>query len=293
MAILSIQSHVAYGHVGNSAAVFPLQRLGNEVWPVHTVHFSNHAGYDTVRGTVLGADLVRETVRGIGERGVLGRCGGVLSGYLGDAAIGHAVTEAVAAVKAANPGALYCCDPVMGDHDATNGPGRLYVRPDIPDLMREAVMPRADLATPNQFELELLTGRPCSLMHQVVEAADALRAMGPKVVMVTSLRRCDADPNRIEVLARGPDGAWLVSTPRIPLGHPPTGSGDAFAALFLGHYLKRRSVPDALEAAVNSLYAVFEATAAEGGRELALIAAQDALASPARRFRVTPLPVEV
>lgn len=291
MAILSIQSHVAYGHVGNSAAVFPLQRLGNEVWPVHTVHFSNHTGYDTVRGTVLGADLVRDTVQGIGERGVLGRCDALLSGYLGDAAIGHAVVEAADAVKAASPGAIYCCDPVMGDHDATGGPGGLYVKPDIPELMRQVVVPRADLCTPNQFELELLTGRPCSLMEQVVEAADALRALGPGVVLVTSLRRCDGDPDRIEVLARGPEGAWLVSTPRIRLSHPPTGSGDAFAALFLGHYLKHRSVPEALEAAVNSLFAVFEATEAAGARELALIDAQDALSAPVRRFRATPLEV--
>lgn len=180
MAILSIQSHVAFGHVGNSAAVFPLQRLGNEVWPVHTVHFSNHTGYDTVRGTILGADLVRDTVKGIGERGVLTRCDAVLSGYLGDASIGHAVVEAVEAVKAANPGAIYCCDPVMGDHDATGGPGGLYVKPDIPELMREVVIPSADLATPNQFELELLTGGPCSVMAEVVAAADALARHGPQ-----------------------------------------------------------------------------------------------------------------
>lgn len=265
MAILSIQSHVAFGHVGNSAAVFPLQRLGNEVWPVHTVHFSNHTGYDTVRGTILGADLVRDTVKGIGERGVLTRCDAVLSGYLGDASIGHAVVEAVEAVKAANPGAIYCCDPVMGDHDATGGPGGLYVKPDIPELMREVVIPSADLATPNQFELELLTGGPCSVMAEVVAAADALRAMGPRVVLVTSLRRRDGDPERIEVLARGPEGAWIISTPRIPLEHPPTGSGDAFAALFLGHYLRSRSVPKALEAAVNGLFTVFEATERAGG----------------------------
>lgn len=291
LAILSIQSHVAYGHVGNSAAVFPLQRLGNEVWPVHTVHFSNHTGYETVRGTVLGAPLVRDTVKGVAERGVLGRCDAVLSGYLGDAAIGHAVVEAVDLAKQANGRAVYCCDPVMGDHDATGGPGGLYVKPDIPDLMRETVIPHADIATPNQFELELLTGLPCSTLPEIVAAADALRLRGPEVVLVTSVRRCDGDPARIEVLARTGDGAWLIGTPRITLSHPPTGSGDTFAALFLGHWLKARSVPAALEQAVNALFAVFEATAAAGDRELALIAAQDALAAPVRRFRCDPLPV--
>ena len=285
MAILSIQSHVAYGHVGNSAAVFPLQRLGNEVWPVHTVHFSNHTGYDTVRGTVLGADLVRETVKGIGERGVLPRCDAVLSGYLGDAAIGHAVVEAAAAARAANPQALYCCDPVMGDHDATGGPGGLYVKPDIPDLMRAAVVPHADITTPNQFELELLTGQPCATLPQIIAAADSLRRRGPGVVLVTSVRRDDGDPDRIEVLARTAEGAWLIGTPRIRLSHPPTGSGDAFAALFLGHYLKCRSVPAALELAVNALFTVFEATDRASTRELCLIDAQDALAEPGRRYR--------
>lgn len=285
MAILSIQSHVAYGHVGNSAAVFPLQRLGNEVWPVHTVHFSNHTGYDTVRGTVLGADLVRETVKGIGERGVLPRCDAVLSGYLGDAAIGHAVVEAAAAARAANPRALYCCDPVMGDHDATGGPGGLYVKPDIPDLMRAAVVPHADITTPNQFELELLTGQPCATLPQIIAAADSLRQCGPGVVLVTSVRRDDGDPDRIEVLARTAEGAWLIGTPRIRLSHPPTGSGDAFAALFLGHYLKCRSVPAALELAVNALFTVFEATDRASARELCLIDAQDALAEPGRRYR--------
>lgn len=291
MAILSIQSHVAYGHVGNSAAVFPLQRLGNEVWPIHTVHFSNHTGYETVRGTVLGADLVRDTLRGIGERGVLPRCDALLSGYLGDAAIGHAVVDAAAAVKQANGRAVYCCDPVMGDHDATGGPGGLYVKPDIPDLMRSRVVPRADLATPNQFELELLTGLPCTTLPEIIAAADTLRALGPRVVLVTSVRRDDGDPRRIEVLARTSEGAWLIGTPRIRLSHPPTGSGDAFAALFLGHYLKAGSVPAALELAVNALFAVFEATDAAGARELCLIAAQESLAAPTRRFRCEPLPV--
>lgn len=291
MAILSIQSHVAYGHVGNSAAVFPLQRLGNEVWPVHTVHFSNHTGYETVRGTVLGADLVRDTVTGIAERDVLGRCDAVLSGYLGDAAIGHAVVEAAALAKDRNPAAVYCCDPVMGDHDATGGPGSLYVKPDIPDLMREAVVPQADITTPNQFELELLTGLPCATLPQIIAAADALRARGPGIVLVTSVRRDDGDPERIEVLARTAEGAWLIGTPRIRLSHPPTGSGDAFAALFLGHWLKSRAVPAALEQAVNALFAVFEATAAAGERELSLIAAQDALTAPTRRFRCEALAV--
>ena len=143
MKILSIQSSVAYGHVGNSAAVFPLQRLGHEVWPVLTVHFSNHTGYGAWRGPLLDPADVREVIAGIGDRGVLGECDAVLSGYQGDPAVGAVILDAVATVKAANPAAVYCCDPVMGDV----GRG-MFVRPGIPEFMRDTVVPRQTSSRP-------------------------------------------------------------------------------------------------------------------------------------------------
>src|ERR1700712_5412585 len=152
--ILSIQSSVAYGHVGNSAATFPLMRMGVEVWPVITVHFSNNTGYESWRGPMLSADDVREVVRGIDERGVLAQCDAVLSGYQGAADMGGAVLDAVALVRARNPAAVYCCDPVLGDV----GRG-FFVAPGLPELMRDTVVPQARVITPNQFELEFLTGR--------------------------------------------------------------------------------------------------------------------------------------
>ena len=155
MNILSIQSHVAYGHVGNSAAVFPLQRIGVEVWPVHTVQFSNHPGYGAWRGRVFSAATIRLVVQGIEERGVLGECDGVISGYLGSADTGEAVVESVARVKGANPAARYCCDPVIGDV----GQG-VFVRRGIPEFIKERMLPIADVVTPNQFELDYLVGRP-------------------------------------------------------------------------------------------------------------------------------------
>src|SRR5712691_10542060 len=94
--LLSINSHVAYGHVGNAAAVFALQRLGCEVWPVHTALFSNHAGHGSFRGEMVEASAVGDLVRGIEERGVLARCDGVLSGYLGRTETGEAILEAFA-----------------------------------------------------------------------------------------------------------------------------------------------------------------------------------------------------
>jgi len=165
--IMSIQSSVAYGYVGNSAAVFPLQRLGHEVWPVLTVHFSNHTGYGAWRGPLLDPADVREVIAGIGDRGVLGDCDAVLSGYQGDPAVGAVVLEAVDLVKAANPRAVYCCDPVMGDV----GRG-MFVRPGIPEFMRDTVVPQADIVTPNHFELDFLAGRDTRTLAELLDAVD-------------------------------------------------------------------------------------------------------------------------
>ena len=172
--ILSVQSTVAYGHVGNSAATFPLMRRGVEVWPVITVHFSNHTGYGAWRGPLLRPDDVRDVVAGIDERGVLNRVDGVLSGYQGAEAMGAAILDIVRTVTEANPAARYCCDPVLGDV----GRG-IYVRPEIPEFMRDTVVPAADIVTPNQFELEFLTGRSCASIADVLEAVEkALSAEG-------------------------------------------------------------------------------------------------------------------
>lgn len=280
MAILSIQSHVAYGHVGNAAAAFPLQRLGREVWQVHTVMFSNHAGYGGFRGPVFSPETVSDVVEGIEERGVMDCCSAVLSGYMGDVALGDSILDAADRVKRHNPDALYCCDPVMGD----DGRG-VYVRRGIPDFMREKAVPAADIVTPNRFELELLSGRPVAGLE---DAADAARMLGPSIVLVTSLKREDRAPGTIEMLAVERDGpAWLVATPELVLDPAPNGSGDATAALFLAFYLENRDVGRALERTAAAIFAVFDATREAGTRELALIQAQDAIADPPRRFPVT------
>ena len=177
--VLSIQSHVAYGHAGNASAVFPLQRLGIEVWPVHTVQFSNHTGYGEWTGRVFDGQAVEEVVQGIADRGVLGRCDAVLSGYLGSADIGHAVTGAVARVRAANPDAVYCCDPVIGDV----GRG-VFVRPGIEEFLRDVAVPSADIITPNHFELDLEGDQKA-----ITKATQVLRAQPDfKVVNVRQRR---------------------------------------------------------------------------------------------------------
>jgi pyridoxine kinase len=277
MNILSIQSWVAYGHVGNASAMFPLQRLGAEVWAVNTVQFSNHTGYGSWRGQVFGADLVRDLVQGIEDRGALPRCDAVLSGYMGDAAIGEAVLDALSRVRAVNPGALYCCDPVMGDV----GRG-LYVRPGIPEFMRDRALPAADIATPNQFELEWLTGLPVTTLAEAKAAVAALQAAGPRCVLLTSLQVAETDPDQIEMLAAEGGAFHRIRTPKLPLSV--NGAGDAIAALFLFHRMKTGSAAAALGAAASSIHGLLRRTAEAGSREILTVAAQDEFVSPSRVF---------
>ncbi|MEQ8967671.1 MAG: pyridoxal kinase PdxY [Azospirillaceae bacterium] len=276
-AILSIQSAVAYGHVGNSAAVFPLQRLGFEVWPVNTVQFSNHTGYGDWRGPVLTVEAVADILTGVEERGVFPRCGAVLSGYMGDASLGHVILDFANRVRTANPRAVYCCDPVMGDTETG-----FYVRPGIPELMREHAVPAADIVTPNQFELEALTGRDCGTMADALAAAREVRALGPTTVFVTSLQRRDGPEDAIEMIAVDGAGAWRVTVPRLRVYL--SGTGDLTAALLLANLLTGRSTAEALAATASSVFAVVEATVADGSGEIRLIEAQDALVAPPRRF---------
>jgi pyridoxine kinase len=282
MNILSIQSHVAYGHVGNAAATFPLQRLGVEVWPIHTVQFSNHTGYGAWRGEVFGASLIRELVQGIEERGVLSTCDGVLSGYVGSAEIGAAILDAVARVKALSRNARYCCDPVIGDV----GRG-VFVREGIAEFMRERAMAAADIVTPNQFELDYLSGRASKTIGEAVRACGVLQAMGPKTVLVTSLHLEDTPKDALDLLGSGPDGRFRVRTPLLDMNV--NGAGDAIAALFFVHVLRSGSTADALSKAASSIFGVLKRTQEAGAREILLVAAQEELVRPSRVFRAEAL----
>jgi pyridoxine kinase len=275
--ILSIQSSVAYGHVGNSAAVFPLQRMGFEVWPVNTVHFSNHTGYGEWRGSVLPADDIDGVLRGIEDRGVLPGCDAVLSGYMGDASLGEVIVGAVGRVKGHSPKAVYCCDPVMGD--AGRG---FFVRPGIPEFIRRVAVPAADIITPNQFELEFLTSVKIGDLDDALRAADEARRLGPETVLTTSLRRRDAGAGTIEMLAVSGEGAWLVETPMLAL--EVNGAGDATAALFLAHLLRAGIPAEALSMTASAVHAVLEETHRAGSREMRLVSAQQSIVEPPLRF---------
>ncbi|MBS4751702.1 pyridoxal kinase PdxY [Nocardioides sp. zg-ZUI104] len=286
MRILSIQSSVAYGHVGNSAAVFPLQRLGHEVWPVFTVHFSNHTGYGDWRGPLLDPEDVRAVITGIEDRGVLPSCDAVLSGYQGSPEVAEVIVDAVRRVKAANPAATYTCDPVMG-----NAKSGCFVNPAIPPVIREHVVPVADILTPNQFELGFLTGRDAlsepAPVEDVLSAADEVRKMGPSTVLVTSVERAGAPEDVIEMVAVTADGAWIVQTPRLPM--KANGSGDITAALFTAHLHETGSAETALSRTTASVFDVLDTTLRSGERELRLVEAQEAIAHPVERFEVRRL----
>ncbi|MXQ10105.1 pyridoxal kinase PdxY [Microvirga makkahensis] len=277
MNVLSIQSHVAYGHVGNASAVFPMQRLGVEVWPIHTVQFSNHTGYGSWKGRVFDGPAIEELVEGIAERGVLEKCDGVLSGYMGSADIGNAILSAVARVRALNPRALYCCDPVIGDV----GRG-VFVRPGIPEFMREKAIPAADIITPNQFELNYLSGLTTETLSDVKQAVATVQELGPRAVLVTSVETRETPSDAIDLVAGEGGHFWRVRTPRLSLSV--NGAGDAIAALFFVHYARSRSAATALAEASASVYGLLKRTEEAGSREILTIAAQDEFVSPTHRF---------
>jgi pyridoxine kinase len=282
MNILSIQSHVAYGHVGNASAVFPMQRLGVEVWPIHTVQFSNHTGYGAWKGRVFDGPMIDEVMDGIVDRGVLPRCDGVVSGYMGSSDIGEAILSAVKRVKAANPKALYCCDPVIGDV----GRG-VFVRPGIPEFMRDHAVALADIVTPNHFELDFLSGADSTNIAGVRAAIAALRAKGPRIALVTSLKVEETPDDSVDLLAGDPSGLYRVRTPKLDLDV--NGAGDAIAALFFVHVLRSGSAAAALANAAASIYGLLRRTAEAGSREILTVAAQDEFVQPTWTFPVETL----
>ena len=279
MSVLSVQSAVAYGHVGNSAAVFVLQRLGHDTWPVNTVVLSNHTAYPSCRGGATAPAALRELLLGIEECGGLAGCEAVLSGYLGTPAQGEAVLATVARARHLNGGVLYCCDPVMGD----KGKG-FFVKPGVPEFYRDHALAAADIMIPNVFELEFLADRPCEDIGAALTAADAVRARGPRVVVVTGI---EPGPGEIGALAVSADGAWLSCCPRIEA--PENGVGDAFTALFLGHLLGRQDVAEALRRAVSAVHGIMAATAAAKAGEIQVVAAQEAIRAPATLFKAERL----
>jgi pyridoxine kinase len=246
---------------------------------VHTVQFSNHTGYGEWTGRVFDGQAIDEVIQGIADRGVLDRCDAVLSGYLGSADIGHAVTGAVARVRAANPDAVYCCDPVIGDV----GRG-VFVRPGIEEFLRDVAVPAADVITPNHFELDLLAGTTTTSLAAVKDAVAAVHGLGPRVVLTTSLITDDTPDDCVDLLAAEGGRFFRVRTPRLDVSV--NGAGDAIAALFLAHWLSTGSAAEALGSAAASVFGLLQRTADAGSREILLVDAQQEFVAPTRTFPV-------
>jgi pyridoxine kinase len=276
--ILSIQSHVVYGHVGNSAAVFPLQRLGREVWPLMSVQFSSHTGYAGWRGRAFDATMIDDCAAGLEAIGALPRCAGLLTGYLGRPEIGEAALRVLARIRAANADAAYACDPVIGDV----GRGS-YVAAGVAEFLRDCALPLATIATPNAFELEWLAGGPAGTLAEAAAAVAALRARGPRVVVAKSLSLDDTPAAALDMLAADEHGLWRLRTPKLPIAV--NGAGDLFAALFFHHWLELRLTPEALSRTASSVFAIVAATLAAGTRELAIVGDQEELVRPSKVFR--------
>lgn len=279
--VLSIQSQVISGHVGNAPAAFALQRLGFEVLALPTVLLTHHPGHGSPAGRALASTELAAHLDCLQGRGLLGNVAGLLTGYLGEPGNGAIALDAWKMLKAANPRALFLCDPVIGDRD-----GGIYVRPGLPEFFRDQAVAAANILTPNHFELEWLAGTPVLSIDQALAAGERLLARGPRLVVCTSLITHDTPQDSIETLAVAGDGAWLVRTPR--LAQPPHGSGDLFAALLFAHLLQGVSPPAALARSVTAVYSVLKES--DGAPEMRLIECQAVLARPpvaftARRLR--------
>lgn len=277
MTVISIQSQVAYGHVGNSVAVFPMQMRRIDVIAVPTTLLSNRPGYPTIRGKILDAALVADLLVGIEERGAIESCQIVLSGYLGSPQIAEVVMEFVTRAKKNNPKLIYCCDPVLGDSD----PG-LFVQAEIPPIFHDSLCPLADIITPNHFELEWLCGAKATTIDEVIKSARALSARGPSTVVVTGSQLADTPEDRVDTVAIEGSSVWRLSTPKLPIR--PFGTGDLFSSLFVSSLVRGSDTRGALEEAVSATFAVLERTVAAGAEEMRIVESASLLSHPLCRF---------
>lgn len=282
--LLAIQSHVVFGHAGNSAAVFPMQRVGVNVWPLNTVQFSNHTQYGQWAGDVLAPEQIPALVDGIAAIGELGNCDAVLSGYLGSAAQGRAILSGVARIKAVNPRALYLCDPVMGHPEKG-----CIVPQEVSDFLLDEAVAVADLLCPNQLELDSFCGRRPQSLLDCLAMARSLLARGPKAVLVKHLSYPAKPQDSFEMLLVTAEGNWHLRRPLLAFARQPVGVGDLTSGLFLARVLLGDSLVAAFEFAAAAVHEVLLETQACASYELQLVRAHDRIAHPRVRFEAMPI----
>ncbi|MEZ8787831.1 pyridoxal kinase PdxY [Vibrio splendidus] len=281
--IISIQSHVVYGHAGNSSAVFPMQRMGLDVWPIHTVQFSNHTQYTQGwAGQKFTSDDIRNLMKGLDNIDSLRACGAVLSGYQGSADQCRAVAESVTLVKERNKNALYVCDPVMGDPDKG-----CIVDDGVKAAIVEHLLPISDVIVPNQFELTELTGININSLYDAVTACKKALELGPKIVLVKHLHSLPDEA--FSMILATPKACYLAQRPNIDFPRQPVGVGDLISGLFTACLVKRMSPVAAFRHAHNAVYGVLEVTKSYGTWELQTINAQYEFVEPTSDFNVVKI----
>ncbi|KAB7698167.1 pyridoxal kinase PdxY [Plesiomonas shigelloides] len=282
--VLSIQSHVVYGYAGNKAAVLPMQLLGVDVWPLHTVQFSNHTQYQKWQGMVFPQEQIGLITQGMDEIGVLPECDAVLSGYIGAAEQGQSILATVRAVKAKNPNAIYFCDPVMGHPEKG-----CIVAPGVAEFLEHDAVSCADVLAPNLLELQALSGLPVENFEQAVAAARHLLSRGPKKVLVKHLSKAGRDPQQFEMLLVSADEVLHISRPLHDFDRQPVGVGDLTSAIFLANLLQDKNDREAFEHTANAVNDVMTCTQQNGKYELQIVAAREHIVNPVSQYRAQAL----
>ncbi len=281
--ILSIQSHVTYGHAGNGCAVFPMQRMGHEVWDINTVQFSNHTQHPQGwTGKAHEAEQIAEIFEGLAKLDVLPHIKGIVTGYLGGPSHCDVIVDIVKEVRRHNPDCLYFCDPVMGAPDKG-----CIVSEGVAELLVSKVMPIADVIVPNQFELSQFIDEPIETLEQAQDACTKAMAKGPKMVLAKHLHSVSQEAFTM-MFANG-QGSHLAQRPHLPFERQPVGVGDLITSVFAAGYLNGLSEVEAFQHCNNAVYGVLKATQNKGEWELQTIAAQHEFVSPTEQFELTSL----
>lgn len=258
--VLSIQSHVVHGYVGNKSATFPLQVLGFEVDAINSVQFSNHTGYKVIKGQVLQEQELADLIQGLEGNDLLDSYSHLLTGYIGNASFLRQVADIVKRLRAKNPQLIYVCDPVLGDN------GKMYVPESLLPIYRDEIVPLADIVTPNQFEVELLTGVKIKSESDVWQAVDWFHQRNIDTVAISSSDIVTAGNNDNETLrtylSKRDGSRYALNIPKQGGDISFTGTGDLFAALFLAHShaATNETFHNALEKTIASLQAVIKRT---------------------------------
>ena len=263
MLVISVQSQVVHGHVGNRAAAYAIQAEGVNVAAVPTTLISNHPRYPTVRGRVLESALVADLLTGVEERGLVESAAVLVTGYLGSPGNAAVVADFVERALTKNPNLIYLCDPVIGDD------GRVYVADGILDVVRQRLVPAASLITPNQFELGLLAGMTIADTQALAAARAKLAGHAGFAVVATGCRLADTPAEQVETILCVEDRLTRLATADLPIR--PSGTGDLLSGLIAAHLAKDESTEVAVQLAVETVFAVLVRTAQAGSAEMRLV----------------------